>query len=133
MDHIEEPRELSTDEVELLKKQRDLLLPAARIAAYDEFAKWLFTIITVVGTLGAAFSNSALKKLNGSGAVLFFLSIAATGVSLALAMFLRCVEVSRVNWQSLPDILEKGRSVLNVKRWLAWLAGSCFALGLLMA
>jgi hypothetical protein len=133
MNELKAPRVLSADEVDLLKKQRDLLLPATRITAIDDFAKWLFTTITVVGTLGAAFSNSAFKKLNGLGAVLFFLAIAATGVSLAVAVLLRCVETGEVNWNSLEDILEKGSAALNIKRRLAWIAGTCFALAILLA
>jgi len=133
MNDVKTPRPLSPDEVELLKKQRDLALPAARIAAYDDFAKWLFTIITVVGTLGAAFSNTAFKKLNGLGAVLFFLAIAASGVSLALAVILRNVEPGDANWQDLWDMISKGQSALRIKRQLAWVAGICFAAAIALA
>lgn len=127
------PQVLSADYVELLKKQRDLALPAARIASYDDFAKWLFTIITVVGTLGAAFSNAAFKKLNGNGAVLFFVAIAAIGVSLALAIILRSVEPGDANWQNLEDMLAKAQFALKVKRTLAWLAGVFFATAIVLA
>ncbi|MGA9471737.1 MAG: hypothetical protein WBV36_04695 [Terriglobales bacterium] len=133
IEHDEAHCPLSDDEVDLLKKQRELALPAARIASYDEFAKWLFTIITVVGTLGAAFSNTALKKLCGVGAILFFLAIAATGLSLALAVILRCVEPEDANWQSLPDMLEKGRAALKSKRYLAWASGIWFAAAIVLA
>ena len=124
---------MSPDEVDLLKKQRDLALPAARIASYDEFAKWLFTIITVVGTLGAAFSNAAFTKLNGMGAVLFFAAISATGVSLALAVILRTVDPGDANFQDLWDMIAKGQAALRVKRRLAWGAGICFALAIILA
>jgi hypothetical protein len=133
MNDIKAPREMSPDEVELLKKQRDLALPAARIAAYDEFAKWLFTTITVVGTLGAAFSNAAFTKLNGMGAVLFFAAISATGVSLALAVILRAVDPGDENSQDLWDMIAKGQAALRVKRRLAWGAGICFALAIVLA
>lgn len=133
MNDVNEPRPLSDDEVDLLKKQRELALPAARIAAYDEFAKWLFTIITVVGTLGAAFSNAALKKLTGLGAVLFFVAIATIGISLALAVILRSVEPRDANWQSLPDMLEKGAAALRLKRRLGWASGICFAVAIALA
>jgi hypothetical protein len=127
------PRALSPDEVELFKKQRELALPAARIASYDEFAKWLFTIITVVGTLGAAFSNAAFKKLNGYGAVFFFLAIATTGVSLALAIILRSVEPGDANWYNLDDMLQKATAALKIKRTLAWAAGVLFATAIVLA
>jgi hypothetical protein len=133
MNDVNRPRPMSDDEVELLKKQRELALPAARIAAYDEFAKWLFTIITVVGTLGAAFSNAAFKKLTGLGSVLFFVAVAATGISLALAVILRSVEPRDANWQSLQDMLEKGKAALRLKRSLGWATGICFAAAIVLA
>ena len=133
MNDVPNPRRMSDDEVELLKKQRELALPAARIAAYDEFAKWLFTIITVVGTLGAAFSNSAFKKPAGLGSVLFFVAVAATGLSLALAVILRSVGPGNENWQSLQDMFEKGQATLRVKRVLGWATGIVFAAAIVLA
>jgi hypothetical protein len=124
---------LSADEVELLKKYRDIVMPAARLAGYDEFAKWLFTITAVIGTLGAAFSNSALKGLRGGGVTAFFLAIVATALSLALAVIQRSIDVRKLNWQSLPDMLEKTEAALRVKRLLAWCAGTSFAAALLLA
>lgn len=128
-----EPRALSPDDVEMLKKQRELLLPAARIAAYDEYAKWLFTIITVVGTLGAAFSNPAFKGLKGMGAFMFALAIGSTGIALALAIVSRTIEVTKVNFYSLPDIFKKGLCVLRCKIILSWATAGFFAFALLLA
>jgi hypothetical protein len=127
------PRPLSPDEVELLKKYRDLLMPATRLAGYDEFAKWLFTVTAVIGTLGAAFSNTALKNLSGTGAAVFFLAVLSTGVSLALAVFQRGIETPDANWQSLPDMLAKAESALRIKRGLVWASGTFFALAILLA
>jgi hypothetical protein len=128
-----EPVALPPDYVDLLKKQRELAMPASRIASYDEFAKWLFTIATIVGTLGAAFSSAALKNLQGYGSVLFFAAIAATGASLALAVILRTIEPRDANWQNLEDMLEKTADALKVKRRLAWSAGGLFAIAIVLA
>lgn len=124
---------ISPDEVDLLKKYRDIVMPAARLAGYDEFAKWLFTITAVIGTLGAAFSNSALKGLHGGGVIAFFLAIVATALALALAVIQRSIDVPKLNWQSLPDMLQKTEAALRIKRLLAWCAGSSFATALLLA
>ncbi len=102
---------ISDDYVELLKKQRELALPSNRIASYDDFAKWLFTTATVVGTLGAAFSNAAFKNLQGSASVLFFAAVAATGVSLALAVIERTIEPKDANFQDLNDMLQKAKAL----------------------
>ena len=103
------PVPISPDKVELLKKYRELVMPAARLASYDDFAKWLFTIAATIGTLGAAFSNAALKSLGGTGAFIFFLGIVATGISLALAVVQRTIDITEPNWQSLEDMLKKLR------------------------
>jgi len=124
---------LSPDDVELLKKYRDIVMPAARLAGYDDFAKWLFTITAVIGTLGAAFSNSALKALRGPGVTVFFLAIVATGLSLALAVIQRSVDIPKLNWQNLEDMLQKTEAALRIKRLMAWTAGTLFAFAILLA
>jgi hypothetical protein len=124
---------LAPDEVELLKKYRDVVMPAARLSGYDDFAKWLFTITAVIGTLGAAFSNSALKTLRGAGVTLFFLAIVATALSLAFAVIQRSIDLRKVNWHSLDDMLKKTESALHAKRFLAWCAGTSFAVALVLA
>jgi len=124
---------LSPDEIELLKKYRDIVMPAARLAGYDDFAKWLFTITAVIGTLGAAFSNAALKGLGGAGVTVFFLAILATGISLALAVIQRSVDIPKPNWQNLDDMLKKTETALRIKRTLAWIAGTSFAVAILLA
>jgi hypothetical protein len=124
---------ISQDEVDLLKKYRDIVMPAARLAGYDEFAKWLFTITAVIGTLGAAFSNSALKGLRGCGVTSFFLAIVATALSLALAVIQRSIDIPKPNWQNLDDMLQKTETALRIKRVLAWCAGTSFAAAILLA
>jgi hypothetical protein len=127
------PVPISQDEVDLLKKYRDIVMPAARLSGYDEFAKWLFTITAVIGTLGAAFSNSALKGLRGPGVISFFLAIVATAVSLSLAVIQRSIDIPKPNWQNLEDMLQKTEAALRIKRVLAWCAGTSFAAAILLA
>jgi hypothetical protein len=126
-------RALSPDEVELLKKYRDLTMPAARLAGLDDFAKWLFTSITVIGSLAAAFSTSAIKAFDTCSAASFFVAIFLTGVSLFLAVCLRSVEPRRANWQNLDDMLSKNDVALRTKQKLATASGATFALAVLAA
>jgi hypothetical protein len=127
------PRVMSPDEVELLKKYRDLTMPAARMAGLDDFAKWLFTSITVIGSLAAAFSTSAIKTFNTCSAASFFAAIFLTGIALFLAVCLRAVEPRHANWQNLDDMLEKNEKALRIKQWLAASSGAAFALAVLAA
>jgi hypothetical protein len=133
MSDIDTPRPLSPDEVDQLKKYRDLAMPAARLAALDEFAKWLFTSIGVIGSLAAAFSTSAIKEFTTCSATLFFIALLLTGVSLFLAVCLRATEPRGANWQSLPDMLAKDREALRTKQKLATASGAAFALAVLVA
>ena len=126
-------RPLSPDEVELLKRYRDLTMPAARLAGLDDFAKWLFTSITVIGSLAAAFSTSAIKTFDTCSAASFFIAIFLTGVSLFLAVCLRSVEPHRANWQNLDDMLSKNDIALRTKQRLATASGAVFALAVLAA
>jgi hypothetical protein len=75
-------RPLSPAEQQQLSDLQALFRPADAMKRLDDFAKWIFTSIAVVGTLGAAFSNSAFGSLAGWGKVLFGLAILLVGVSL---------------------------------------------------
>lgn len=127
------PSPISPDDLDLFKKYRELLMPAARMSAYDEFAKWIFTITAIIGTFGAAFSNSAMNGLTGTGARLFFSAIAATSLSLALSVIQRAINVGKVNWASLDDMLKRAESAMRLKRAFAWAGGVSFALALFLA
>jgi hypothetical protein len=127
------PRVLSPDEIELLKKYRDLTMPAARLAGLDDFAKWLFTSVTVIGSLAAAFSTSAIKTFDTCSAAAFFVAIFLTGVSLFLAVCLRAVEPAKANWQNLEDMLAKNETALRTKQTFARGSGAAFALAVLAA
>jgi hypothetical protein len=127
------PRALSPDEVELLKKYRDLTMPAARLAGLDDFAKWLFTSVTVIGSLAAAFSTAAIKTFDTCSAAAFFVAIFLTGISLFLAVCLRAVEPVKANWQSLEDMLAKNEKALRTKQNFARGSGAAFAVAVLAA
>jgi hypothetical protein len=126
-----QPRPLSPDEIELLKKYRDLSMPAARLAGLDDFAKWLFSSITVIGSLAAGFSTVAIKTFDTRSASVFFVAIFLTGISLFLAVCLRAIEPKKSNYQSLPDMLAKNDEALRRKQKLAAWSGGTFALAVL--
>jgi hypothetical protein len=133
MGEIKTGTSLSPDDVELLKKYRDLCMPAARLGGLDDFAKWLFTSVSIIGSVGAAFSTTAVKAFNTSGAIAFFAGILFAGISLFLAVWLRAVQPAWANYQNLEDMVNKHRAALTCKQRLAWWSGLFFALGLLIA
>ncbi|MEO6911971.1 MAG: hypothetical protein ABI158_13725 [Edaphobacter sp.] len=124
---------MSADEVELLHKSRELLLPAARIAGYDDFAKWLFTTAAVVGTLAVAIPNSASIKLSVLGTKLLFGSMIAIGLSLALAVILRGLEVPKTGLNDISEMERNINRTIKQKGWLVWASGFFFILSLFLA
>ncbi|HEY0794530.1 MAG TPA: hypothetical protein VGD64_02005 [Acidisarcina sp.] len=133
MNGNDQPRALSPDEVEILKKYRDLSMPAAQLAGLDEFAKWLFSSISVIGTLAAGFSTVAVKSFSTRSAVIFFIAISLTGLSLFLAVCLRTIQPKKANYQSLDDMLQKDGEALKWKQICAVGAGAIFALAVLVS
>jgi hypothetical protein len=79
------------------------------------------TSITVIRSLVAAFSTSAIKTFDTRRAIVFFAAIFLTGVSLFLTVFLRAVEPRNANYQSLDDMLDKNDRALRLNR--GWRAG----------
>ena len=61
--------------------------PVARIATYDDFSKWLFTIVAVIGTLGAAFSSTAFKVMTPLRAVIFGFAMLLASIALAASVY----------------------------------------------
>src|SRR5260370_20578562 len=56
-------RPLSDAEVKQLQALQMVFDPAASLKRVDDFSKWIFASIGVIGSLGAAFSNSAFSTL----------------------------------------------------------------------
>jgi hypothetical protein len=133
MDGNDQARPLSPDEIEILKKYRDLSMPAAQLAGLDDFAKWLFSSISVIGTLAAGFSTVAIKSFSTQSAVVFFIAISLTGLSLFLAVCLRTIQPRKANYQSLDDMLQKDGEALKGKQICAVGAGASFALAVLVS
>jgi len=75
------PRPLSDAEVKQLQSLQALFDPAASLKRVDDFSKWIFASVGVIGTLGAAFSNSALSGLAACGKVVFGVAVLLTGMS----------------------------------------------------
>jgi hypothetical protein len=125
--------QVSPDEAGLLVQQRLLALPSARIASIEEFANWLFTIITAVGTLAAAFSSTVLKSVQGAGTKCFLASIVLLGLALASAIAVRAIQPKEMNFYNLQDMLKKTGHTLYLKKIFAGGAGVCFAIALILA
>ncbi len=80
-------RQLSPDEIEQIRGLREQFKPEISWKRLEDFGKWLFVSVAVVGTLGAGFSNISFQNLDGYGKYVFALAIIFVGISLACAVF----------------------------------------------
>lgn len=107
---------LSPDEIDLYKKARDSMWPIARIATYDDFAKWLFTTIAVIGTLGAALSGTAFKVMRPAGAVVLGVSALLASIALATSVLSRASDFPpNTNWMS-QEAVSNASQLMRRKR-----------------
>ena len=61
----------------------------------DAYGKWIFGAATIVGTLGAGFSNTAFSKLRGFGVITFAAAVGIFGVALFFASLTHCPALGR--------------------------------------
>jgi hypothetical protein len=124
---------LTEEELSMFKDYRAAYLPLARLKASDDFGKWLFSLSTVIGSLGVVFSNSSVFKLAGTGRILFAVAVALTGVSFALATLSLLIDVGTANPSAPDEMFAKVARILAVKRRLLGLAASSLMIGLILA
>ena len=128
-----EPQALSAEELADYKQLRSLVSPEKSLALLDDFAKWLFAIAAVVGTLGTGFGVSSANDLTGSGKRMFAWAVAAVGVSLALAALARLPLGIRVNRYSDVSLANHVSRVVRARGILLTAAALLFATGLVLA
>jgi hypothetical protein len=124
---------LAPDELADYEELRGLISPEKSLALLDDFAKWLFVIAAVVGTLGTSFGISQANDLTGTGRKMFAWGVASVGVSLALAALARLPVPKRVNRYSPPSMEAHIAFAVRLRGWLLLAAGLLFALALVLA
>lgn len=107
---------IGDDEVQLLKRYREIFLVDSRIKAQDDFAKWLFGLTATIAALGVGFSNAAISTLKGEGILAFGIAVLLAGLGLASATYALSVNLPDANWQSLDDMFSKMEAPLRKKR-----------------
>lgn len=127
------PRVMTLDEVEIFKLFRTQSLPTVRSAALDEFAKWIFTSVSVIGSLGLALAATAIKSLDFGGMVFYGIAILLTGISLGWAVWARTADLGSVNTDSPVDLQSKWLNLLVTKRRYARRSGFSFLLAVVVA
>ena len=128
-----EPVVLAPDEIADYEQLRELISPATSLALLDDFAKWLFVIAAIVGTLGTSFGLSKANDLSGSGRAMFGVAVALVGLSLALASVARLPVPGRVNRYSPVSMEAHVARVVTLRGRLLFVAALLFAAALVLA
>jgi hypothetical protein len=126
-------RPLSPAEQQKLSDLQALFSPADALKRVDDFAKWIFTSIAVVGTLGAAFSNSAFGTLMGEGKVVFGIAILLVGASLFASTLALEPEWVHANPSSQSSMVSAVNENLRRRRVPIRCAAALFGLALVAA
>jgi hypothetical protein len=126
-------RLLSPDEVKQLQNLQGLFDPATCFKRIDDFSKWLFATIAVVGTLGAGLSNSAFSTLSPAGKVMFAISVTLVGASLFEAVRAMEPQWVHANLASRESMLAAVDANLLARRQPVERASHLFASALIIA
>src|SRR5918999_3399327 len=76
---------ISAGQAESLQSLQSVFKPEVGLKRLEDFAKFIFASVAIVGTLGAAFSNAAFAELGPRGKLLFGLALVAVAISLGSA------------------------------------------------
>jgi hypothetical protein len=128
-----DPQRVSDEEYADYQQLRGLISPEKSLGLLDDFAKWLFVIATVLGTLGTSFSVSQANDLTGTGRTMFAWAVASVGVSLALAALARLPVPRRVNRYSPASMEAHVAFAVRLRGGLLLLAAMLFAAALVLA
>jgi hypothetical protein len=127
------PRPLSDAEVKQLQALQTVFDPAASLKRVDDFSKWIFASIGVIGSLGAAFSNSAFSTLAPCGKDIFGIAVVLSGLSLFAATWTIEPKWVHANTASRESMLAAVEANLRARRLPLQIAAGLFSLSLAVA
>jgi len=126
-------RLLSPAQIQQLSDLQAFFKPGASLQRIDDFSKWIFASTTIVGTLGAAFSNTAFHALVGVGRVFFAVAVLLIGLSLSWATVALVPRWKYANPASMESMLAAVDQNIKARKRPLQVAAACFALALVLA
>ena len=126
-------RPVSDEELKQLADLQAIFKPAEALNRVDEFAKWIFSSVAVVGTLGVGFSAFAFPKLVGAGQVFMALAILLTGISLFSSVLALRPQWIPANLSSRTALINAVNLNLHRRRLPLQVAAALFGLSLVLA
>lgn len=130
-DHV--GREVSPDEQQQLAALQGVFKPDEAMKRVNDFAKWIFATVAVVGTLGAGFSNAAFQTLSDAGRFVLAGAVLLVGLSLYAATRALEPQWMHTNLASRDSMLAAIEGNLRRRRRPLQAAAALFALALVLA
>jgi len=119
--------------IQLLTEMQGLFKPADSIKRVDDFAKWVFASIAVVGTLGTGLTTITIGTLPGPGKFILAIAIFLVGLSLLSATFAIEPQWVDVNLSDYDSMMMAFENNLSKRRLPIRVAAICFASALIVA
>jgi hypothetical protein len=127
------PRLLLPGEVDQLVALQGAFSPVESLKRVDDFAKWLFATVAVVGSLGAGLSVTKLEALSPIGKYVFGGAVLLVGLSLGAATFALQPRWMHARFSSRDSLLEALEGNLAKRRRPIRCAGVLFAIAVWLA
>jgi hypothetical protein len=126
-------RVLNPDEVTRLQELQEYFAVAATAKRLDDFAKWVFSAVTLVATLGTGFAMFSNQSLRPEAKVMFGIAMVLVGLSLGCAVMMLAPAFPQIKLGSPSDLNDKFSTALKGRRKWTFAAAIFLSLAFLVA
>lgn len=127
------PRLLNPDEKARFGELQAYFNVSSTASRLDEFAKWIFTAITLITTVSTGAAAFTFQTLKPQSKIFFGISFVFQGLSLAFAVMILMPKFPRIWLGSLDDLNQKFSAVIKSRRNSTICAAISLALSFLFA
>jgi len=126
-------RVLNPDEVKRFQELQEYFSVAATAKRLDDFAKWIFSTVTLVATLGTGFAMFNNQSLRSEAKVLFGIAMVLVGLSLGCAVMMLAPAFPQIKLGSPADLNDKFSTAIKGRRKWTFAAAIFLSLAFLAA
>jgi hypothetical protein len=126
-------RILNPDEVKRFQELQEYFAVAATAKRLDDFAKWIFSSVTVVATLGTGFAMFNNQSLHPEAKVMFGFAMVLVGLSLGCAVMMLAPAFPLIKLDSPADLNENFSTTIKGRRKWTFAAAFFLSLAFLVA
>lgn len=126
-------RVMNPDEVKRFQELQEYFAVAATAKRLDDFAKWIFSSVTLVATLGTGFAMFSNQSLRSEGKVMFGIAMVLVGLSLGCALMMLAPAFPQIKLGSPADLNDKFSTAIRGRRKWTFAAAIFLSLAFLVA